>query len=325
MNKVATMKKKPVSLSSFKSLKDVDIPVKMKPESAFNDLVLTTRDGAVQWLEANIRRARDEGPFMVDEVLTGAIARELLDRNPDNRPVSAATVSEMATAMRSEGFNGMNGETIKVSVCGLLNDGQHRCHAKLESATDIRTRFMFGLARESRMTIDQGKLRRSADFLAMGGRDGGPRVAAVALLLYYWRQTKSIQKPSGTGRNRIRMGPSKMAEFAAANYEQIKRSVDAVPKDGFSKLGGFAVMAFAHLVFAEKDFAAATDFIERLVKGMDLSEKSPILVCRHRLLSGTRLRRHERFELILRAWNAWREGREAVKAHLRNNMPKIAD
>lgn len=322
MNKTATKKKPTATLVSFQSLKDIDIPVTAKP--AFNDLVLTTRDGAVQWLEANIRKARDEGAFMVDEVLTGAIARELLDRNPDNRPVSGATVSEMATAMRSEGFNGMNGETIKISVCGLLNDGQHRCHAKLESGVDIRTRFMFGLARESRLTIDQGKLRRSADFLAMGGREGGSRVAAVALLLYHWQQSKSIQKPSGTGKNRVRMGPSRMAEFAAANYEQIKRSVDAVPKDGFTQLGGFAIMAFAHLVFAEKDFAAATDFIERLVKGIELSEKSPILVCRQRLISGTRLRRHERFELILRAWNAWREGREAVKAQLRNNMPKIA-
>src|SRR3972149_9612719 len=124
MNKTA-VKKRPVTPASFKSLKDIDIPAAAKP--AFNDLVLTTRDGAVQWLEANIRKARDSGPFVVDEILTAALARELLDRNPENRPIVATIVKEMASAIAAgegeHGFYGMNGETIKISGCGVLNDG----------------------------------------------------------------------------------------------------------------------------------------------------------------------------------------------------------
>lgn len=328
MNKTATKKKLTATLVSFQSLKDTDIPVVAK--SAFNDLVLTTRDGAVQWLEANIRKGRDEGVFMIDEILTAALARELLDRNDQNRVVSPSIVGEMVDAMRTEigqhGFDSMNGETIKISICGRLNDGQHRCHAKLESGVDFRARFLFGLPRESRLTIDQGRARRASDYLTMGGYESGAKIASVALLYYYWLTMGTVKKPSGDMKAKRRPGPSALAEFTKAHYDKIKRSVDIAPKDGLKMLGGFAIIGFAHMIFAEKDFAAATDFIERLVKGTDLSERSPIRVCRERLFAGTRLRRHERWELILRAWNAWRENREVSMLPVRGGAaPKIAD
>jgi hypothetical protein len=284
----------------------------------------------VQWLEANIRKARDSGPFVVDEILTAALARELLDRNPENRPVVATIVKEMANAMAAgegeHGFYGMNGETIKISVCGLLNDGQHRCHAKLESSVDFRTRFMFGLPRESRMTIDQGRTRRASDYLSMSGYEVGGGVAAIAQILWYWEFLGNIKKADGGhGKGQARLGPSQKAEYASLHYARIRRSYDVVPKSGCGALGGAALIGFAHVIFAEKSFAAATDFIERLVRGTDLVERSPILVCRERLLAGTRLRRHERWELIMRAWNAWREQREVATLPVKGNLPKIAD
>lgn len=329
MNKAGSaVKKRPVTLAQAWTPKDVSAPP-AKPVTPFNDLTTTTRDGAVQWLEANIRRARDEGAFVVDEILTASLARELLDRNPENRPVVAAIVKEMASAMGSgegpHGFYGMNGETIKISICGLLNDGQHRCHAKLESGVDIRTRFMFGLPRESRMTIDQGRTRRASDYLSMDGYESSSGVAAIAFILLNWQESGSLKKAhGGMSRNGKRLGPSKRADHAIANYERIKRSYDVVPKSGCGVLGGGALIGFAHLIFAEKDFSAATDFIERLVRGTDLSEKSPILVCRERLLAGKRLRRHERWELILRAWNAWRENREVTTLPVKDSLPKIS-
>lgn len=330
MNKAGSaVKKRPVTVTSFPGLKDIDIPV--KPKAAFNDLTTTTRDGAVQWLEANIRRARDDGAFVVDEILTAALARELLDRNPENRPIVAAIVSEMACAMGAgqgqDGFYGMNGETIKISVCGLLNDGQHRCHAKLASGADIRTRFMFGLPREARMTVDQGRTRRASDYLSMSGHECAAGVAAIAQVLWYWENKGTLKRADSThghGRAGGRLGPSKKAEYAAKNYDRIKRSYDAIPKSGCGLLGGSALIGFAHVLFAEKSFAAATDFVERLVRGTDLSERSPILVCRERLLSGSRLHRHERWELILRAWNAWRENREVTTLPVKDNLPKIS-
>ena len=327
MNKSGTaLKKKPVALASLSGLKDVDIPVKAKPH--FNELTTTTRDGAIEWLEANIRKGRDEGVFTTEEILTASLARELLDRNPDNRPASKATIEEMVDAMKAsigpDGFDAMNGETIKVSICGLLNDGQHRLHAKLESGVDFKTRFMFGLPRESRLTIDQGKRRRAGDYIAMGGRDRGQQVAAIALLLYYWRAFATIKKPGRASGKILRPGPSKMAQYANEHYELIVRSLDAIPKDGLQSLGGIALICFAHIAFAEKDFGAATDFIHRLVSGTDLSEKSPIRVCRDRLFRGARLRREERFELMVRAWNAYRENREMASIPVHNRLPTIS-
>lgn len=314
------------TLAPVKSLADLKPAVEAKAKTVAvreAELSTTTREGAQQWLEHNIRKARD-GVFMAEEILTASLARELLERNDDNRRVSPSTVSEMVSCMKSGDFDSLNGETFKISVCGLLNDGQHRCHAKLESGVDFKARFIFGLPRESRKTLDQGKGRSTADYLSMDGVEAAGHIAPVALLLYYWRRLGNIAKPTGGSRSAsLRPGRSQMAEFAQANLEQIKASLHVVPRDGCAKLGGFPIIAFAHLVFAEKNFAAATDFIDRLVRGYELEERSPILVCRSRLMAGDRLKRHERFELILRAWNAWREKRQVATLSVLNRYPEI--
>lgn len=284
----------------------------------------TTAEGASDWFDYNLRKVKREGIFITQEILTAAMARLLLDNNDDNRPISAMKVKEMVTSLQAGAFDSLNGETIQISRCGRLNDGQHRLHAKLESAVDQPFLFLFGTERGSRLTLDQGRQRTAGDYLTMGNYEMGAKAAGVAMLLHAYLKTGVIK--SFGGQSKDRLSTSQRAAFAREHYEQISASLRAIEvKPGVGQLGGLSLLAFAHLLFAEKHFAGATDFINKLISGADLAENSPINNLRRRLTTEKRLRREERMELIVRAWNAWRHGNTPKNLLINGTMPEIAE
>ena len=275
--------------------------------------VTTTAQGASDWFEYHLRKARVVGIFTVQEILTNAMARWLLENNPENRHVSAMKVAEMVADMRRGSFDSLNGQTIQIAQDGRMNDGQHRSHAKLESGADLPFLFMFGVRREARLTIDQGRPRTAGDYLTMSNFSHGTKAAAIATLLFLHRRRGNIKDLGGKNVDR-------------ANFEQIKATIDAIEqKPGMIHLGGYALIAFCHLLFAEKHPAGATEFINKLISGNDLSDTSPINTLRRRLLSEKRLKREERLELIIRAWNAYRSGATPKSLLITKHIPEIAD
>jgi hypothetical protein len=318
MNKTATLIKRHLPADPL-PLPPADDPVEIAKIS------VSTTDGAQRWFEAMRRRARREGVFVVEEFLTPALARFLLDNNPQNRPVGRRKVEEMAEDMRHGRFDSLNGQTFHISICGLLNDGQHRLHAKLESAAaDIKFRFMFGLPREARLTIDQGRPRTAGDYLGMSNHSQGAAAAAVATLLHGWETEGAVRGKGGGSVNRL--SRSEIADYARKHYAQIRASLDAIERrPGIGALGGLGLIAFCHLVLAEKHFAGATDFINRLVSGAELEDLSPINTLRRRLTTDRRLRREEKFELIMRAWNAWRRNEKPKTLVINKRIPPIAN
>jgi hypothetical protein len=304
----------------MKKFGDMAVIERQRPRRILNEIDPSTGPGARAWFENMLRRARTEGVFMVEQDLTDPLARLLLENNDGNRRGSAVTIKEMAKAIKDEAFDGLNGETLKISICGQLNDGQHRCHARLEAGVNFRTRFLFGLPRESRLTIDQGKLRSAGDFLTMGGKEGGNVATAVASLLWMWRNTRNVTRTTTMSR----ISKSALAAYATENHERIMASINAIPKKGASYVGGLHMMAFAHAILSEKDRAAATDFITRLITGEGLLDGHPILTLRNRFLSNRRMSQAERFELILRAWNAFRADERPNFFQIRKSYPDIA-
>jgi hypothetical protein len=288
------------------------------------NFVTTTTQGASDWFEYHLRKARVIGIFTVQEIFTAAMARWLLENNPENRHVSAMKVAEMVADMKRGTFDSLNGQTIQVAQDGLMNDGQHRSHAKLESGIDLPFLFMFGVRREARLTIDQGRPRTAADYLTMSKFSHGTKASAIATLLYLHRRRGNIKDLGG--KNIDRPSTSQRADYTRANFEQIKATIDAVgQKPGMVMLGGYALIAFCHLLFAEKHAAGATEFINKLITGNDLSDTSPINTLRRRLLSERRLKREERLELIIRGWNAYRSGATPKTLLINKHIPEIAD
>lgn len=290
-----------------------------KPTTAMAASVKTT-DGARAWLAAQIKRGQTE-VFSIQQVLTEPLARELLtdERNPDNRPIRKMTVTEYKNQMEKGKFDSLNGDAIHISKEGLLNNGQHRLEASILAGKDLTFLFTFGLAREGRRTTDQGRNRTAKDFLSMDGYQEGQTVASVGLMLYQWRSKKRISQHSDD-----RLGISEIAEYAEKHYDQIFQSVRIIPRAGTQLTGGLPVLAFCHLICAEKDLVAANDFFTRLVNGNDLPRESAILTLSLKLRRRERLKRGERIELIIRAWNAHRSGRAMAQIPILNVIPEPA-
>lgn len=233
--------------------------------------------------------------------LTPDLASILLERNPANRPLKRSKVEDFAKDMKSGAWK-FNGEPIIVAQDGLLNDGQHRCLAVKESKVTVPVVMVFGVARDTRDTLDQGVNRTIGDYLALHGQHYSNHIAAVAKALWQWRSFGFV-RDGGTYR------PTRSEILKVAlETPGIVKSFDYINRAGAHVFGSLAVLAFAH--FAFKSVAgelAANLFMDRLIEGSDLKAGDPILNVRNRLIADRKaLRLGDKAELLFRAWNAHR-------------------
>lgn len=233
--------------------------------------------------------------------LTPDIAAVLLERNPANRKIKPGKVQDYAKDMKHGSWK-FNGEPIIVARDGLLNDGQHRAAAVVESRATIKALLVFGVERDTRDTLDQGASRTSGDYLAIHGHHSTNNLAAVAKALWQWRTYGFI-----SSRGRESPTRSEVLQTVADNPGIVK-SFEFVDRPNTRSMGSPTFVAFCH--FAFKSVAgeiAANYFMDALIDGANLKSGDPILTVRNRLLTDRKaLRTHERVELLFRAWNAHR-------------------
>lgn len=239
--------------------------------------------------------------------LTPALARLLLERNKENRPVSKTNLDRLKSDLNG-GRYVFNGEAIIISSSGDLNDGQHRCMAVRETGKSLRTVMVFGPSRETRMTLDQGAQRSAGHYLGMAGFTSTNHLAGAANLVWQHRTYNRVSR-------NIREYPTKtQLTEVVTTYRDIVDSLTFVSRAGSYVLGGRGFLAFCHWAMARANSRElADDFFEKLFSGAGLGVGSPILYCRNRLveLKGNP-NIHHKAELMFRAWNAWRRG-EPVK------------
>lgn len=258
---------------------------------------------ASAWLDGEITKAERLGVTTQVIDLTPALARVLLTRNPNNRKLSSNAVANFARDMANGSWS-FNGEPVIIAGDGLLNDGQHRCAAVVESNTTVRVVLVIGTARESRLTLDQGRNRLSADYLSMNGYVDAAALAAAGGYLWQYQNhgRLSRQRP---------MRPTKGEVLAIVDATPgLVRSLAAIPTKNSDIAGGRATLAFCHWLFSMRTTTEeATAFIEKLTGGAGLLARDPILYARNRLsVERGRMGPNEKAELIFRAWNADRRG-----------------
>lgn len=275
------------------------------------------------WLEANLKRGARE-KFSLVGMLTPELAEMLLARNPGNRNISKARIQQIATDLR-EGRVPCNGETIIISKCGMLNDGQHRSAAVVETGIGYETFFSFGVERDSRLTVDQGGARTGGDYLNMDGKEAGNTRAAIAG--YLWQVAKYGELPQTPHAPNVRPTKAQVREAAEVYAREIDAARAAIPKEGTHRITSYTLICVAFICIARKaGFIAAEDFIRQLIKGANLSEQHPILLARNRMMDEKRLRTlwpHKAVEIMLRAWNATRSKRRYTKVQLHSRWPEI--
>lgn len=271
---------------------------------------------ARSWFDDRVRRAKNGDHISEVVSLTPALAELLLERNPNNRSIRERKVDEYKADIAAGNWS-LNGETIKISTDGLLNDGQHRCRAVIAAATPIKTAIVFGLPRDSRMTVDQGAVRTAGNYLGMDGVANGNVVAAVASLL--WQHEVHGKITDGSSRRPTRA----QVRETTHRHPGIVDSVNAVPNGRVA--GSKSILVFCHYLIARHARHQANEFISRLCLGAGLPEDDPVYQCRERLLVRNKpLKPAEKINLILRTWNAVRRGRKMRKAvKVTGDLPEV--
>jgi hypothetical protein len=266
--------------------------------------VSDTRAAAL-WLD---EMAAKPGIHSVIADLTPAIAGVLLERNPANRKIKPGKVQDYSKDI-DHGAWKFNGEPIIIASDGLLNDGQHRCAAVVESKRPIQVLMVFGVERETRDTLDQGANRTAGDYLSLHGHVATNNLAAVAKSVWQWR-TFGFLAFGGSTYTPTR---SEILETVENNPGLVK-SFAFVDRKNTRAMGSPSIIGFCH--FAFKSVAGeipANFFMDALIDGTNLKSGDPILTVRNRLIVDRKsLRIPERAELLFRAWNAHRTGQTRV-------------
>lgn len=276
-------------------------PIKKKATSVVSIVPVAKPEAEriARWFDEKIDQSK-AGPFSEVVNVTPALAQLLLARNAENRGVSEINLDRMKRDILSGHFL-FNGESIVVSKDGFLNDGQHRARAVAETGIPVRMVVVFGVERDTRMTVDQGNVRTVGHFLGMTGHSDANALSSTAN--YAW-QFKQFGRLSHGGWAR----PTKTESLLMVeHYRDIADSLQFVSRARVGAVCTRTLLAFCHWAISQRASSGVDAFFDALISGAALGERDPILYCRNRLIdmrgSAGSHNTHERAELIFRAWN----------------------
>lgn len=270
----------------------------------------------INWLDTCIARGKSE-IFTARILINPGVAANLLERNPDNRGISPTKAEHYATDMAA-GRWADNGETIIVSDCGLLNDGQHRMQAVIDSNSVLPFTFVFGVPRDTRLTVDQGRARTAGDYLGMSQTKYAVEAATATkwLIAYERSGGKGISLRSKVTNaeviQRVRSDDDIVASAAyAVHHYPITRSL-------FSK----TVMGVAHYILSEIHEGEAKVFLDSVALGENIKRGDPAFAVRQAFMAEKR-ERQDALEIIFHGWNAYRQGRPLKVAKCYGTLPAL--
>lgn len=256
----------------------------------------------VAWLKLRLDRGEKE-KFAEFGALTPSLARLLLDLNSSNRPIRESRAEKYAKDIIAGRWE-TNGETITVSSCCHLNDGQHRCRAVVIANKPIDVVFSFGVSFESRLTTDTGAAKTTGDFLGMEGIRNGTNLSAIASAVIDYENFGKISSTAAAKATK-----SEVRERVVCD-DGIEKSFLAVRQTGAARIASYTVLGMAHYIFSQVDVFAADQFVEKLISGAELKQRDPIWVAREKLLDPyKRINKNEQLKCIFMAWNNWRAGK----------------
>lgn len=234
-------------------------------------------------------------------------AEEILSRNTHNRTVRGRVVRAYAEDMRNGAWQ-ENGESIKLAVDGTVVDGQHRLHAIVESETKHRVLVVRGLPMETQETVDGGAKRKFSDVLKLREEPRYVALASVTRRCLLWDQ-------GYRGRESHRTPPTvaQMLAFIEAHPE-VRRSTEVAASVSAHAPLSASIVGLCHWLFEDLDFEDAEFFFGRIKDGVGLTERDPVYVLRRTLANArtdrSRLLENQATAFVIKAWNAYREGRQ---------------
>lgn len=274
-------------------------------------------------------------PQMTVEVITPAIAEEMLKNNQSNRPIKTSQIAYLIDEILS-GRWVTTGQAITF-VGKTLVDGQHRLKAVIAAGKAITSCVIrFPTTANSKqifLVTDRGVPRTFKDILAMQGESNIIALTTVLLTLERYYRAVDAAGPNAqtipyTSQTRGANGTihHKDTHTVKKPLQHIKDLLEQYPYARAAAAFGTKMhkerpqvlvqgqWGLLHAIYTSIDENTALTFLTLLSTGENLSRQSPVLQLRERMLSirsdKTRITGAIGMEVILAycnaAWNAYR-------------------
>lgn len=259
-------------------------------------------------MSTTVAFSADGGPTYEVVDITPDLAKKWLKQNTHNRNIRERVVNGYIADMVA-GAWAEDGQSIKFSVTDTLLDGQHRLTAIAQAGVTVRMLVVTGLPDATQDTMDTGAKRVLGDVLKLRGEQYSITLAAILLRVYQWKQGyRKNLKSAGAARPTHRQLLAVLDE-----HPELRRSAeiaDRVRKAG--RLTG-STAGLCHWLFNSIDYSDCSFFFARFGDGVALTGDDPIYVLR-RVVDNFSLEKQRPDDayvtaLVIKSWNAFREGR----------------
>lgn len=252
-------------------------------------------------------------PTYAVETIDPHTAKDILGANTHNRNLRFRVVDSYAADMATGSWQ-ENGDSIKIATDGTLLDGQHRLHAIVESGTTQRMLVVRNLPMSAQDVVDTGAKRTFSDVLKLRKEVNYNAIASVTRRVHLWqRGLRTLKGGSYVPTNTQLL-------LTLEQHPDIRLSAEVgVSVNGhipvYVSTAGLSHWVFSHLSTQDEE-ALQEDvqvFFDRLKDGADLAASHPISVLRRTAVdvatSKSRLDEVVMTAYVIKAWNAYREGR----------------
>lgn len=267
---------------------------------------MTTHAKATAVIDAATIVTRASSPRVYSALVSPETAADWVGKNSHNRPIRNAQVAKLVGVIqRGEWI--LNGDAIRFDVNDTLADGQHRLWAIIDSGIAVPTFVIVGLEPEAQETLGFDVRRSFKDVLVL--REESNALHLAAAVSYLWKQENGYLRTAMTPT--VQQGLVVLEEHPGIR-EAVRDAASLRRRFRLSQ----SMLAVVRYTFDSIDSEAASVFFTKLYEGQSLDAGDPILVLRQYLESqaalgvGARSGAIHHHAIIIKAWNAWREGRK---------------
>lgn len=231
-----------------------------------------------------------------------------------NRSIRIRHSESMARDMM-DGRWMLNGQTLKFSRSGRLIDGQHRCKASVLSGKPFMSFVVRGLDDKAFMSYDTGDRHGLSGMLRKDGHENATAITAAIAMIHRIKNNANYRPTVSEGYDYFLQNPKLIESIKISEARQIRSVLPA------------SVTASLHYLFSQLDPILAAEFFEQTAVGADLPVGHPVHSLRAILLDPKRRANFPMADqigrLVIRAWNARREGKQLWRFPADRTTPAI--
>ncbi|SNB07231.1 conserved hypothetical protein [Flavobacterium psychrophilum] len=239
------------------------------------------------------------------ELISPEVAKTILQNNSGNRNISNAKLMEYYNQMIQGKYKEGTAEPLKISNKGRLLDGQHRLTALIKANMTIEFLVARDLDESIFDVLDTGKSRGAADVLSMANVPNSTTISSILKLFY---NTKNQNN------ERYKLTNPEVLELYKKNeqkHDEIAVLSIRLYKSG--KLFNVSLIGGLLLLFMEKNEHEAKSFFEQLCRVKPVQNNTVEVLYQlfvKDALSKSKIPVHIKIKIIIKAWNAFRAGKE---------------